>query len=231
MTQFQGSFVLSREIEDDEAVHMSDIRARAMASTDPARPEFPAFFQNIRSPVLDDAHSPASLSSDDEDDDGLQESQTTTRMSVSDDPYDSNLDSDDDKGRRKNRTAKSLYLSRCKHYGVVPSSTFISLIDAPSECIDIRHAGLKPIDIKVMIPSLKMSTTVTKLDLSGNGFGSVGAIYLAKSIKFSKQIAELVLSYNDIGLTGTIFKRRLARILLALLGTLRNFTLRTITRV
>jgi Ran GTPase-activating protein (RanGAP) involved in mRNA processing and transport len=63
---------------------------------------------------------------------------------------------------------------------------------------------MKPLDIKVLVLSLKMSTIITKLDLSGNGFGSMGAIYLAKFMKYNEYVTELNLSDNDIGQKGSL---------------------------
>ncbi|CAF2067977.1 unnamed protein product [Rotaria magnacalcarata] len=229
MTQLKGSFVVTRDIKENENIHVFNVRARALSLTNPTRPEIIAIFKRIKSSVIDGIHLSKSLLNNyeedndvsqfqtttktlfpddlydsdlDEDDNGPQQSQITLQTSFQDDFYESDLDDDEDSKRSNNHTPKALYLSNCKKNGVVPLSTIINIIDTSSPCIDIRDAAMTPLDVKVLIPSLKMSTTVTKLDLGGNGFGSMGAIYLANLIKENGNILELDLSYNDIGLTG-----------------------------
>jgi len=205
MTQIQGSFVLTDDIEDNGIEHMSDARACALASTDSTDPELIALLQSIRSSVIDEFNLSTSLPSDDEDDGSQQRPQTTTRAVFQDDPFDSDLNSDDENERSNNHTSKELYLSNCKKYGVLPSSIFTNIIDTSNSSVVVRYSAMKPLHVKVMIPSLKMSNIVTKLDLSGNGFGSIGAIYLAKLIENNRCITELNLSDNDIGLKGNVF--------------------------
>jgi hypothetical protein len=229
MAQIEGSFVLARDINDDEIVHMSDIRNRALALIDSTHPKITATFRSMRSPADDVVHLSIPLSSDDEDDDNIQRPQTTTGTLFPDDEdddniqrpqtntgtlfpddlYESDLDSDDENERPHKRTTKSLYLSNCKKYGVLPSSTLMNIIETSSSSVVIRFSAMKPLDVKVMVLSLKMSTTVTKLDLGGNGFGSKGAIYLAKFIENSESILELNLSDNDIGKTGSVSRKGL----------------------
>jgi Ran GTPase-activating protein (RanGAP) involved in mRNA processing and transport len=54
-----------------------------------------------------------------------------------------------------------------------------------------------------MVPSLKVNTYVTKLDLRDNGLESGGAVYIAQLLKENEYITELNLANNDIGLQGT----------------------------
>ncbi|CAF0873057.1 unnamed protein product [Didymodactylos carnosus] len=188
---------------------MSEVRARAMALTDPTRPEVTAFFKSVHRSTAYGVHRlPAVSSSEDEDDDDHidePQCQQTSTAILPDESYDTDLDSDDDDESKKQKdfTSKGLYLTNCDKNTVIPSSSFLKLIDNElSTSVDIRYSSIKPLDIKAMIPSLRMSTTITKLDLSGNGFGSLGAVYIAKLIKDSEYIIELNLSYNDIGLKG-----------------------------
>jgi Ran GTPase-activating protein (RanGAP) involved in mRNA processing and transport len=58
-----------------------------------------------------------------------------------------------------------------------------------------------------MVPSLKINTIVTKLDLRDNGLESRGAVYIAQLIKDNEYITELNLANNDIGLQGMSRKK------------------------
>jgi Ran GTPase-activating protein (RanGAP) involved in mRNA processing and transport len=70
------------------------------------------------------------------------------------------------------------------------------------ETLTIRYSGLKPMNVKVMIPSLKINSTITKLDLRDNNLGSRGAMYIASLLRENEYIDELNLGNNDIGTQG-----------------------------
>ena len=100
----------------------------------------------------------------------------------------------------QDHSSKSLYLDQCQRHGVIPSTHFVRHFH--DETLSIPYCGLKSINIKVMIPSLKLNSTITKLDLRGNGLGSRGAVYIAQVLKDNEVIDELNLADNDIGLNG-----------------------------
>ncbi|CAF2628130.1 unnamed protein product [Rotaria sp. Silwood2] len=129
----------------------------------------------------------------------------TRKISItqSDISYDTDIEQEQEP--TKDYTCKGLYLDQCRRHGVIPSTHFLRHIN--NETLTIRYCGLKPINIKVMVPSLKINTKVTKLDLRDNGLGSRGAVYISQLMKDNEYIAELDLSNNDIGLQGmNIFK-------------------------
>ena len=101
-------------------------------------------------------------------------------ITQSDVSYDTDIEQEPETAR--DYSCKGLYLDQCRRHGVIPSTYFLRHID--NETLAIRYCGLKPINIKVMIPSLKINTSITILDLRDNGLGSRGAIYIAKLIKF-----------------------------------------------
>lgn len=113
--------------------------------------------------------------------------------------YDTDIEQEDEP--RKDYSCRGLYLEQCRRHGVVPSSHFLRHID--DKTMTIRYCGLKPVNIKVMIPSLRTNTNVTTLDLRDNGLGSSGALYIAQLIADNEYIVELNLGDNDIGLQGT----------------------------
>ena len=119
-------------------------------------------------------------------------------------PIDINYDTDieQEKEPSKDYSTKGLYLDQCRRHGVIPSTHFLRHID--NETLTVRYCGLKPVNIKVMVPSLKVNTNVTKLDLRDNGLGSRGAVYIAQLFKDNEYITELNLANNDIGLQGKI---------------------------
>ncbi|CAF3126453.1 unnamed protein product [Rotaria sp. Silwood2] len=204
MARVQGSFILMRDSKNNESKRISHVRVRPMSSPNPMRPKITELSKRKRHSI-DDVRLLKSYSSNDENGSTVQQFQTTASTIRSDDLYDSDLNSDNEDARQNHHTAKGLYFYNCKNQGVPSSSAFINILDSASSCVEMRYAAMKPVDIKVMIPSLKISTTITKLDLAGNGFGSIGTTYLAKLIKDSEYIVELDLSYNDIGLTGRTF--------------------------
>jgi hypothetical protein len=112
--------------------------------------------------------------------------------------YDTDIEQEPEPYR--DHTCKGVYLDQCRRHGVIPSTHFLRHID--NEALTIRYCGLKPINIKVMVPSLKINSTITKLDLRDNGLGSRGAIYIAHLIKDNDYIDELNLGNNDIGTQG-----------------------------
>lgn len=115
---------------------------------------------------------------------------------------DANYDTDieQEKEISKDYSCKGLYLDQCRRHGIVPSTYFLRHMD--NETLTIRYCGLKPINIKVMVPSLKINTKITKLDLRENGLGSRGAVYISQLIRDNEYITELILSNNDIGFQG-----------------------------
>jgi hypothetical protein len=119
-------------------------------------------------------------------------------------PNDINYDTDieQEKEPSKDYSTKGLYLDQCRRHGVIPSTHFLRHID--KETLTVRYCGLKPVNIKVMVPSLKVNTIVTKLDLRDNGLGSRGAVYISQLFKDNEYITELNLANNDIGLQGKI---------------------------
>jgi hypothetical protein len=112
--------------------------------------------------------------------------------------YDTDIEQE--KEPSKDYSCKGLYLDQCRRHGVIPSTHFLRHID--NETLTIRYCGLKPINIKVMVPSLKINTNITKLDLRDNGLASRGAVYISQLIKDNEYITELNLANNDIGLQG-----------------------------
>ncbi|UJR32968.1 hypothetical protein I4U23_020431 [Adineta vaga] len=114
--------------------------------------------------------------------------------------YDTDIEQDEEPN--KDYSCKGLYLDQCHRHGVIPSTYFLRHLD--SKTLSIRYSGLKPINIKVMLPSLKINTNITKLDVRDNNLGSNGAIYIAQLIADNEFITELNLADNDIGLQGCI---------------------------
>ena len=114
--------------------------------------------------------------------------------------YDTDLEQEPEPGR--DYTCRALYLDQCRRHGVIASTHFLRNIN--HETLTIRYCGLKPISVKVMVPALKMNSTITKLDLRDNGLGSRGAIYIAQILKDNEYIDELNLGDNDIGTKGRI---------------------------
>jgi len=112
--------------------------------------------------------------------------------------YDTDIEQEEEP--HHDRTCKNVYIDQCRRHGVIPSTYFLRHID--KEALIIRYYGLRPINVKVMIPSLKMNSTITKLDLRDNGLGSRGAIYIAHLLKENGCIDELNLGNNDIGTQG-----------------------------
>ena len=117
---------------------------------------------------------------------------------------DANYDTDIEQEHEitKDYSCKGLYLDECRRYNVIPSTYFLRHID--NDMLTIRYCGLKPINIKVMVPALKINTMITKLDLRENGLGSRGAIYISQLIRDNEYITELNLSNNDIGFQGEV---------------------------
>lgn len=114
--------------------------------------------------------------------------------------YDTDIEQEHESGR--DYSCKGLYLDQCRRHGVIPSTYFLQHIG--NDTLSIRYSGLKPINIKVMVPSLKINTSITKLDLRDNGLGSRGAVYIAQLLKENEYIVELNLADNDIGLQGRL---------------------------
>jgi hypothetical protein len=121
-----------------------------------------------------------------------------TAIITNDVNYDTDIEQE--KEPTKDYSTKGLYLDQCHRHGVIPSTHFLRHID--NETLTIRYCGLKPINIKVMVPSLKINTYITKLDLRDNGLASRGAVYIAQLLKDNEYITELNLANNDIGLQG-----------------------------
>lgn len=124
-------------------------------------------------------------------------------LTQSDANYDTDIEQDQEP--TKDYSCKGLYLDQCRRHGVIPSTHFLRHIN--NETLAIRYCGLKPINIKVMVPSLKINTNITNLDLRDNGLGSRGAVYISQLMKDNEYISELNLSNNDIGLQGMINKK------------------------
>lgn len=117
-------------------------------------------------------------------------------------PFDVNYDTDieQDAEPSKDYSSKGLYIDQCRRHGIIPSSYFLKHLDR--DTMAIRYSALKPINVKVMIPALKINNTITRLDLRDNGLGSRGAIYISQLIKDNEFIVDLGLAENDIGLQG-----------------------------
>ncbi|CAF0872415.1 unnamed protein product [Rotaria sordida] len=124
----------------------------------------------------------------------------TRQISITQNDINYDTDIEQEQESTKDYTCKGLYLDQCRRHGVIPSTHFLRHIN--NETLSIRYCGLKPINIKVMVPSLKINTIITKLDLRDNGLGSRGAVYISQLIKDNEYIVELNLSNNDIGLQG-----------------------------
>ncbi len=121
-----------------------------------------------------------------------------TALLTNDVNYDTDIEQE--KEPTKDYSCKGLYLDQCRRHGVIPSTHFLRHMD--NETLTIRYCGLKPVNIKVMVPSLTINTNITKLDLRDNGLGSRGAVYIAQLLKENEYITELNLANNDIGLQG-----------------------------
>ncbi|CAF1060258.1 unnamed protein product [Rotaria sp. Silwood1] len=116
------------------------------------------------------------------------------------DEVDYDTDIEQEQEPHRDYSCKGVYIDQCRCHGVIPSTHFLRHID--NESLTIRYCGLKPINVKVMVPSLKINSTITKLDLRDNSIGSRGAIYIAYLIKENEYIDELNLANNDIGVQG-----------------------------
>lgn len=114
--------------------------------------------------------------------------------------YDTDIEQEEDPGR--DYTCRALYLDECRRHGVIASTHFLRNLN--NETLTIRYCGLKPVNVKVMVPALKMNSSITKLDLRDNGLGSRGAMYVAQILKDNEYIDELNLGDNDIGTQGRI---------------------------
>jgi hypothetical protein len=112
--------------------------------------------------------------------------------------YDTDIEQDKEISR--DHTCKGIYINQCRRHGVIPSSYFLRHID--QDALIIRYCGLRPMNVKVMVPALKINSIITKLDLRDNGLGSRGAVYIAHVLKENSYIDELNLGNNDIGLQG-----------------------------
>ncbi|CAF1576613.1 unnamed protein product [Rotaria magnacalcarata] len=112
--------------------------------------------------------------------------------------YDTDLEQEQESHR--DYTCKGIYMDQCRRHSLIPSSHFLRHVD--NQTLAIRYCGLKSINVKVMVPSLRINSTITKLDLQDNSIGSRGAIYIAYLIKDNEYIDELNLANNDIGLQG-----------------------------
>jgi hypothetical protein len=124
-------------------------------------------------------------------------------------PDETNYDTDieQDQEPQSDYTCKGVYIEQSRRQGVIPSTDYLRHIN--QDALTIRYCGLKPINIKVMVPSLKINSTITKLDLRDNGLGSRGAVYISHLIKENEYIDELNLGNNDIGTQGmNTFKRK-----------------------
>lgn len=128
--------------------------------------------------------------------DGFPKRQAT--ISFEDADYDTDIEQEQETYR--DYTCKGVYMDECRRHGVIPSSSYLRGIE--NETLAIRYSGLKSINVKVMVPSLKLNSTITKLDLQDNNMGSRGATYIAHLIKENEYIDELNLANNDIGLHG-----------------------------
>jgi len=124
----------------------------------------------------------------------------TRQMSILSNETNYDTDIEQEEEPLRDRTCKGIYIDQCRRHGVIPATCFLRHID--TQALILRYCGLKPINIKVMVPSLKINSTITKLDLRDNGLGSRGAIYIAHLIRENGYIDELNLGNNDIGTQG-----------------------------
>ena len=136
------------------------------------------------------------LADDNEDEDSTRQ----TEILTNDVNYDTDIEQETEPS--KDYSTKGLYLDECHRHHVIPSTHFLRHVE--NETLTIRYCGLKPVNIKVMVPSLKVNTHITKLDLCDNGLESRGAVYIAQLLKENEYITELSLANNDIGLQGTL---------------------------
>jgi len=118
-------------------------------------------------------------------------------------PNEINYDTDIEQEQElpKDTSCQGIYVDQCRRHDVTPSTYFLRHIDENE--MTIRYCGLKPVNVKVMVPALKVNRTITKLDLRDNGLGSRGAVYIAELLKETVSIHELNLGKNDIGIHGT----------------------------
>lgn len=115
--------------------------------------------------------------------------------------YDTDIE--EEKVADRNYSCRSVYFNQCRRQGVIPATYFLRHLD--KEALVIRYCGLKPINVRVMVPALKVNSTITKLDLRENDLGSQGAIYIGNLLKENDYIDELNLGNNDIGTRGKLF--------------------------
>ena len=113
---------------------------------------------------------------DDEDEEDLFDENDLQEQNISILSNEINYDTDieQEKELQKDTSCQGVYRDECRRHGVIPSTYFLRHVDQ-NEMI-IRYCGLKPISVKMMVPSLKINRTITKLDLRDNGLGSRGAI-------------------------------------------------------
>ena len=55
----------------------------------------------------------------------------------------------------RDHSCKGVYLDQCRRYGAIQSSYFLRHMD--KDTLKIRYSGLKPTNIRVMVPSLKVN--------------------------------------------------------------------------
>ena len=117
-------------------------------------------------------------------------------------PKEINYDTDieEEKGPDRDYSCRSVYFNQCRRHGIIPATYFLRHLD--QDALIIRYCGLKPINVRVMIPALKINSIITKLDLRDNDLGSKGAIYIASLLKENDYIDELNLGNNNIGTQG-----------------------------
>lgn len=113
-----------------------------------------------------------------------------------------NYDTDIEEEKQPDRdySCRSVYFNQCRRHGVIPATYFLRYLD--KDALIIRYCGLKPVNVRVMVPALKVNSIITKLDLRDNDLGSKGAIYIANLLKENDYIDELNLGNNDIGIQG-----------------------------
>lgn len=203
MERFQGSFILTCDVINDKTIHMPNICSPTVISNNSTKQNATTTFQTAKSLQSGSFNGSMLLPSDDENENDELITTRSTKLIFPENLYDSDLDSDSEENKRKKlRTAKEKYLSKCREYRTQPSATFIDILDKSNMCVSIRYASLKPIDVKAMISTLMLGIIIKELDLSGNGFGSSGAISIATFIQNNEHINKINLSDNDIGQSG-----------------------------
>lgn len=136
----------------------------------------------------------------DDDDDFYDESDDENELIPKAKEINYDTDIEEEKAPDRDYSCRSVYFNQCRRHGIIPATYFLRHLD--QDALIIRYCGLKPINVRAMVPALKINSIITKLDLRDNDLGSKGAIYIAGLLKENDYIDELNLGNNNIGTQG-----------------------------